>query len=135
MYLLMPCITVVLFGESASPSRFAATNSILQSYLHAICFANMNTVMNSTAGPFKELDGSLFPPSYINAYVASLPLTFGIIVPVVALVYMLWQRDTNLALCTLGAYLLEVMAQLVSEAVYVKQGTFAVCIYLCCVYT
>ena len=82
----------------------------------------------TSAGPFKELDGSSFPPAYFKAYVTSLPLTFGIVIPVVALVYMLWERDTALAVCTLGAYLLEVVAQLVSEGSYIKQGTFDVCI-------
>ena len=74
------------------------------------------------AGPFKEVDGSTLPPSYFQAYVTSMPLTFGIIIPVVALVYMVWQHDNDLAICTLGAYLVEVVAQLVSEGVYIKQG-------------
>lgn len=82
----------------------------------------MNTLLKLSAGPFQELDGSSFPPAYFKTYVTSLPLTFGIIAPVLALVYMLWQRDTNLAVCTLGAYLVEVVAQLVSEGVYIKQG-------------
>ncbi|KAL3161791.1 hypothetical protein ABBQ38_008883 [Trebouxia sp. C0009 RCD-2024] len=73
-------------------------------------------------GPFKELDGSLFPPSYFKTYVASTPLALGIILPVIALVYMLWQHDTELAICTLGVYLVEVAAQLISERVYIQKG-------------
>ena len=68
------------------------------------------------------MDGSLFPPSYFKTYVASTPLALGIVVPVIALAYMLWQHDTELATCTLGVYLAEVAAQLVSERVYIKQG-------------
>lgn len=72
-------------------------------------------------GPFKELDGSLFPPSYFKTYVASTPLALGIIMPVVALAYMLWQHDTELAISTLGVYLVEVAAQLISERVYIQK--------------
>ena len=82
------------------------------------------------AGPFKELDGSTFPPAYIQAYLTSLPLTFGIIVPVVALAYMLWQHDTSLAICTLDVYLGQVVVQLVSEGVCIKQGKLAVCVHV-----
>lgn len=89
-----------------------------------------SAIKECIAGPFKELDGSSFPPAYFQAYVTSLPLTFGIIVPVVALAYMFWQHDNNLAICTLGAYLGQVVAQLVSEGVYIKQGKLPVCVHV-----
>ena len=108
------------------PACSAAVNTTLQDY--SITFVAQHKHETTSAGPFKELDGSSFPPSYFKAYVTSLPLTCGIVIPVFALVYMLWQHDTDLAVCTLGTYLLEVVAQLVSEGVYIKQGTFAVCI-------
>lgn len=48
-----------------------------------------------------------------------------------AFAYLLWQHDTELAVCTLGAYLVELVAQLVSESVYIKQGRTAACMLHC----
>ena len=74
------------------------------------------------AGPFKELDGSLVPPAYFKAYVASTPLLLSVIAPAAAFAYLLWQHELHQGVSTLGVYLIELVAQLISESVYVKQG-------------
>ena len=71
-------------------------------------------------GPFVELDGTRSPPSFFVAYVATVPLLLGIIVPTAGFGYLVWQNNTYLAASTLGLYLLEVVAQLVSEGVFLK---------------
>lgn len=71
-------------------------------------------------GPFVELDGTRTPPSFFSAYVVVVPLLLGIIAPAAGLGMLVWQNDAYLGACTLGLYLVEVAAQLVSEDVYLK---------------
>lgn len=71
-------------------------------------------------GPFVELDGTRTPPSFFSVYVVVIPLLLGIIAPTAGLGMLVWQNDAYLGACTLGLYLVEVAAQLVSEDVYLK---------------
>ena len=74
------------------------------------------------AGPFVEADGSRRPPSFFKAYVISLPVTAGILLPAAGFLYLILQGRSYLATATLGVYLLELAAQLVSEQAFIKQG-------------
>ena len=76
------------------------------------------------SGPFIEKDGKSYPPSFFKIYVTSTPLSLGIFVPVAGFTILIWQGQAYLAACTLGVYLLEVAAQLISEGQYIKQSEF-----------
>lgn len=77
---------------------------------------------NTCTGPFKEQDGSYFPPAYVQPYVMTAALLFGVVTPTIVLGNLLWRHEIILGVCTLGVYLLEVAAQLISETVYVRKG-------------
>lgn len=72
------------------------------------------------AGPFVEADGTRSPPSFFTAYVVTIPLLLGIVTPTIGLGYLVQHEDTHLGLCTLGVYLVEVVAQLLSEGVFLE---------------
>ena len=84
--------------------------------------ASQSAASLTAAGPFREADGTSYPPEYIQTYVVAAPLTLGIILPAVAFIFLLWQQAFSLATCTLGVYLVEVMAQLKAEGFYLKQS-------------
>ena len=88
---------------------------------------SQSTASLNAAGPFREADGTSYPPEYIQTYVLAAPLTLGIILPAVAFIFLLWQHAFSLATCTLGVYLLEVMAQLKAEGFYLKQSKTCSC--------
>jgi hypothetical protein len=72
------------------------------------------------SGPFVEQDGTRSPPSFFQTYVVLVPLLLGIIAPTAGLGLLVWQDDAYLGASTLGVYLVEVAAQLISEGVYLK---------------
>ena len=49
-------------------------------------------------------------------------LLFGVVTPTFVLGYLLWRHEIVLGVCTMGVYLLEVAAQLMSETAYVRKG-------------
>lgn len=49
-------------------------------------------------------------------------LLFSVICPSIAFSYLVWSNRAGLAVCTLGVYLLETAAQLISETAFVRQG-------------
>lgn len=49
-------------------------------------------------------------------------LLFGVVTPTFVLGYLLWRHEIVLGVCTMGVYLLEVAAQLMSEKAYVRKG-------------
>lgn len=51
-------------------------------------------------------------------------LLFGVITPTVVLGHLLWRHEVVLGVCTVGVYLLEVAAQLISETAFVRKGMF-----------
>ena len=78
------------------------------------------------SGPFVEQDGTRTPPSFFTAYVVLVPLLLGIIAPTAGLGLLVWQDDAYLGASTLGVYLVEVAAQLISEGVYLKTSELSV---------
>lgn len=72
------------------------------------------------SGPFVEQGGTRSPPSFFQTYVVLVPLLLGIIAPTAGLGLLVWQDDAYLGASTLGVYLVEVAAQLISEGVYLK---------------
>lgn len=78
------------------------------------------------SGPFVEQDGTRSPPSFFQAYVVLVPLLLGIIAPTAGLGLLIWQDDAYLGASTLGVYLAEVAAQLISEGVYLKTSELSV---------
>ena len=78
------------------------------------------------AGPFVEQDGTRSPPSFFQAYVVLVPLLLGIIAPTAGLGLLIWQDDAYLGASTLGVYLLEVAAQLISEEVHLKTSELSI---------
>ena len=76
----------------------------------------------SCAGPFIEQDGSYFPPAFVQTYVMVVALLLSVICPSIAFSYLVWSNRAGLAICTLGVYLLETAAQLISETAFVRKG-------------
>lgn len=71
-------------------------------------------------GAFVEADGSRRTPSGFMAYVIVLPLTTGLIVPAAALAYLLWQQQIEVAVATVGVYLLGVLVQIFNEEAFLR---------------
>ena len=95
----------------------------MQAYNCCTCKLARRAILTQTLtapGPFVELDGTRTPPSFFSAYVVLIPLLLGIIAPTAGLGMLVWQNEAYLGACTLGLYLVEVAAQLVSEDVYLK---------------
>lgn len=78
------------------------------------------------SGPFVEQDGTRSPPSFFQAYVVLVPLLLGIIAPTAGLGLLIWQDNAYLGASTLGVYLVEVAAQLISEGVYLKSSELSI---------
>lgn len=57
-------------------------------------------------------------------------LLFGVITPTIVLGYLLWRSEMVLGVCTVGLYLLEVAAQLISETLYVRKGLCLIIVVL-----
>ena len=74
------------------------------------------------AGPFNEVTGQRTAPAWFKTYVVILPLIFGQILPIAAGVYLAARGQTSLAASTMGAYSITVIAQQVSEAVFLMRG-------------
>lgn len=60
-------------------------------------------------------------PFLVKPYVSSVGLV-GIFVPVAATMYLTYQGQSVLAFCTLGLYVLQLLAQIKSEAVFLAKG-------------
>ena len=91
----------------------------MQSYTLGTTQPSPQTVHHA-AGAFVEADGSRSTPTGFLTYVIVLPLTTGLIMPAAALAYLLWQRETELGVATVGVYLLCVLVQIFSEEAYLR---------------
>ena len=60
---------------------------------------------------------------------------FGVVTPIIVLGYLLWRFEIVLGVCTVGVYLLEVAAQLISETLYVRKGLCSFIVVLIWIYT
>lgn len=78
-------------------------------------------MLKSCAGPFVETSGHV-PPFLVKPYVGSVGLV-GILVPVAVMAYLSYQGHAALGFCTLGLYVLQLLAQIKSEAVFLAKGT------------
>ena len=83
-------------------------------------------------GAFVEQDGERSPPAFFQTYVAVLPVLLGVLVPAAGLTLIVKQGNGYLGACTLGLYLLELAAQLVSEGVYIKTSKLHDSFYIAC---
>ncbi len=94
--------------------------------LNLLAKLSLNLMFLYVSGPFVEHDGTRSPPSFFQAYVVLVPLLLGIIAPTAGLGLLMWQDDAYLGASTLGVYLVEVAAQLISEEVYLKTSELSI---------
>lgn len=94
--------------------------------LNLLAKLSLNLMFLYVSGPFVEQDGTRSPPSFFQAYVVLVPLLLGIIAPTAGLGLLMWQDDAYLGASTLGVYLVEVAAQLISEEVYLKTSELSI---------
>lgn len=76
--------------------------------------------MKVFAGPFIESTGSS-PPFLVTPYV-SLIVFLGIFIPICAMAHLALHGQATVGLCSLGLYVMQLLAQIKSEGVYLRKG-------------
>ena len=71
-------------------------------------------------GPFREVTGKT-SPRFTRPYM-SMVAFLGMPVPVVAMLYLAQQGQAGLGFCTLGVYVLQLLAQIKSESYFLGKG-------------